>query len=147
MAVKNPCELQKEISNKESVCHFCDHAPEGQEHRPTPVGEVFYVRVFRDWDDLETDVNYHCSKCAESRGLVAEYNSEENQRDIKWYAGAWDRHVALEEEIRQEREDAKRTDGHNRQRKRQAHRKACASARRAHWVDKINLAFKKGAVA
>jgi hypothetical protein len=143
MATKNPCEIQTETSTEEQRCLFCDHAKEGETHRLMPAGTTWYVRIFRDWDGLETDVNYHCEDCAKSMGLVEEYHSEANQIDIEWYAGAWDRHVALEEEIRREREDAKRMDGHNRQRRRLAHRKECARARRAHWVDKINLAFAK----
>lgn len=142
MAVKNPCEVQKEITTEETRCLFCNHASEG-EHRMMPAGSTFYVRVFRDWDDIETDVNYECEDCARDKGMIEEFHSEENQKDILWYAGAWDRHQAMLAEIRQEREDAKRWDGHNTQRKRLAHRKACASARRKHWVDKINSAFQR----
>ena len=131
MSVKMISEINATSTLKAYTCTCGAHVP---------ARSVTFDIVARDYDGYCSDAWEECPSCAREHRWE-EFTHEWN---INRLGHDWDAIVAQREEedrlwwIAQKAKEAQRVAD-----RRRKDRKACATARRAHWIDKVNSAFSK----
>jgi hypothetical protein len=102
-------------------------------------GGMLFDLTFRDYEGYCTDGYECCETCRSGIGLLFEMESN-------LHALSYDHDAEIarrEDEEAAWRLECKRQEGQERADRLRRERKACATARRAHWVDKVNSAFAR----